>query len=112
MIVYGRNPVREALRGRRRVLAVWAATNAAREPWLEGVRVQLARGEEIAQRCGSEAHQGVCAEVDPYPYANADALLRDRDDADLVEVGELGDRQQQAGEQGGGEERGAEHGGP
>lgn len=92
MIVYGRNPVREALRGRRRVLAVWAATNAAREPWLEGVRVQLARGEEIAQRCGSEAHQGVCAEVDPYPYANADALLR-APEAFLVALDEVTDPQ-------------------
>jgi 23S rRNA (guanosine2251-2'-O)-methyltransferase len=31
--------------------------------------------EEIAARCGSDAHQGVCAEVDPYPYASGDDLL-------------------------------------
>ena len=35
MIVYGRNPVREALRGRRSVKRVWASTGAAREAWLE-----------------------------------------------------------------------------
>ena len=37
MIVYGRNAVREALRGRRNVTRLWADKNAAREPWLEGV---------------------------------------------------------------------------
>ena len=37
MIVYGRNPVREALRGRRRVERVWATPGAAREEWLSGV---------------------------------------------------------------------------
>jgi 23S rRNA (guanosine2251-2'-O)-methyltransferase len=31
--------------------------------------------EEIASRCGSDAHQGVCAEVDPYPYADGSELL-------------------------------------
>jgi 23S rRNA (guanosine2251-2'-O)-methyltransferase len=31
--------------------------------------------EEIAARCGSDAHQGVCAEVDPYPYADAAELI-------------------------------------
>lgn len=75
MIVYGRNPVREALRGRRRVAQVWAAKGAAQEPWLRGARVSPARGDEIAARCGSEAHQGICAEVGPYPYADAAALL-------------------------------------
>lgn len=76
MIVYGRNPVREALRGRRRVTEVWATTHAAREPWLDGTRVQLATSEEIAQRSGSDAHQGICAAATPYPYADAAALLR------------------------------------
>ena len=77
MIVYGRNPVREALAGRRRhaVEEVWATQGAAREPWLRGVRVRTVRGEEIAARCGSEAHQGVCAEAGPYPYAGARELL-------------------------------------
>ncbi|HEV7882843.1 MAG TPA: RNA methyltransferase substrate-binding domain-containing protein, partial [Solirubrobacteraceae bacterium] len=35
MILYGRNPVREALRaGRRRIEGIWATERAAREPWL------------------------------------------------------------------------------
>ena len=39
VIVYGRNPVREALRGRRAVHAVWATARAARQDWLAGVDV-------------------------------------------------------------------------
>ncbi len=75
-VLYGRNPVHEALRaGRRRVHGVWATAGAAKEPWLEGVRVTVAGAGEIAERCGSDAHQGVCAEADRYPYADPGALL-------------------------------------
>jgi len=42
---------------------------------LEGVRVHTATPEEIARRCGSGAHQGICAEVGGYPYVSADELL-------------------------------------
>jgi 23S rRNA (guanosine2251-2'-O)-methyltransferase len=77
VILYGRNPVREALRGRRAgsVADVWATSGAAREPWLEGVDVRVATAQEIEHRCGSGAHQGVCAEVGPYPYAAVEELL-------------------------------------
>jgi len=77
VIVYGRNPVREALRGRRAraVTEVWATAGAAREPWLEGVPVRGASAEEIEGRCGSAAHQGICAQAGPYPYASAGQLL-------------------------------------
>jgi 23S rRNA (guanosine2251-2'-O)-methyltransferase len=74
MVIYGRNPVREALRGRRRVHRLWATPAAAREGWAPA-RVTVASAEEIAERCGSDAHQGVCALVDPYPYADAAELL-------------------------------------
>jgi len=78
VIVYGRNPVREALRGRRArsVGEVWVSEGAAREPWLAGVAVRAAAAEEIERRCGSSAHQGMCADAGPYPYADADELLR------------------------------------
>jgi 23S rRNA (guanosine2251-2'-O)-methyltransferase len=81
MVVYGRNPVREAIRGPRTVIAVWATKNALREPWLEaaGVRVATASAEEIEARCGSQDHQGICAEVSHFVYAHADALLRATD---------------------------------
>ncbi|HWK25102.1 MAG TPA: 23S rRNA (guanosine(2251)-2'-O)-methyltransferase RlmB [Solirubrobacter sp.] len=69
MVIYGRNPVREALRGWRKVHKVWAT---APEEW---PRATAASAEEIEERAGSDAHQGVCALVDPYPYADATELL-------------------------------------
>lgn len=93
MIVYGRNPVREALRaGRRPVERVWATRRAAAEPWLRGVAVSEARPEAIEARCGSPAHQGICAEVGPYPYADADELLATPDPL-IVALDELEDPQ-------------------
>lgn len=79
MIVYGRNAVREALRGRRRVQRVFATERAAREVWLGGVETVLAEAWEIEERCGSPDHQGLCAEVGPYPYVEADSLLEPGD---------------------------------
>ena len=79
MIVYGRNPVREALRGRRDVSKVWATSGAAREDWLGGVDAQPAGDDELEQLCGSPDHQGVCADAAPYPYADAADLLGDED---------------------------------
>jgi 23S rRNA (guanosine2251-2'-O)-methyltransferase len=77
VIVYGRNPVREALRGRRAHVVgdVWATAAAAREPWLAGVEVRLCGADEIERRCGSAAHQGICAEAGPYPYAGVEDIL-------------------------------------
>jgi 23S rRNA (guanosine2251-2'-O)-methyltransferase len=83
VIVYGRNPVREALRGRRRVHRVYATDKAATEVWLGDVDVAIAEPHEIEERCGSADHQGVCAEVQAYPYADADSLL-DSEDALVV----------------------------
>jgi 23S rRNA (guanosine2251-2'-O)-methyltransferase len=77
MVLYGRNPVREALRGRRAATVedVWATPSAAREPWLSGVPVRRASAQEIERRCASTAHQGVCAGAGAYPYASARELL-------------------------------------
>jgi 23S rRNA (guanosine2251-2'-O)-methyltransferase len=81
VILYGRNPVREALRGRRRheIGEIMATGGAAREPWLQGLAVRVASAEEITARCGSEAHQGICAEAGAYPYAGAAELLAQRE---------------------------------
>ena len=87
MVVYGRNPVREALRGRRRVHRIWAVD----EGW-SGAPVTRASNDEIAARCGSDAHQGVCAEVDPYPYADAGELLATPDPL-IVALDEVTDPQ-------------------
>ena len=60
-VVYGRRPVAEARRGRRRVRRVWTSKD-------------LDQG-ELSRLAGSPDHQGVVAEVDPYPYADPGALL-------------------------------------
>jgi len=75
MIVYGRNPVREAIRGPRTVSTVWATKNAAREGWVAAAGPLVVGAEEIERRCGSPGHQGVCAEVSAYRYASAEDLL-------------------------------------
>jgi 23S rRNA (guanosine2251-2'-O)-methyltransferase len=79
VIVYGRNAVREALRGKRRVQRVFATERAAREVWLGGVKTVVAEAWEIEERCGSPDHQGLCAEAGPYPYVEADSLLEPAD---------------------------------
>lgn len=81
MTIYGRNPVREALSGRRAsaISAVLATQRVAAEPWLAEVKVQVAPAEEIADRCGSESHQGICAQAGAYPYVEAQSLLQSAD---------------------------------
>jgi 23S rRNA (guanosine2251-2'-O)-methyltransferase len=77
VILYGRNPVFEALRGRRAkaVVDVWATAPAAREPWLKQAGARIVTSEEIERRCGSSVHQGVCADAGPFPYTSAQELL-------------------------------------
>ena len=77
MIVYGRNPVREAIRGPRIVKRIWATKNAIREPWLSPVATTVveAKAEELERIAGSPSHQGVCAEVSAFHYADAAELL-------------------------------------
>jgi 23S rRNA (guanosine2251-2'-O)-methyltransferase len=79
VIVYGRNPVREALRGRRTVKRVWAGARAAQEDWLSGVDVQVVADEELERLCGSPDHQGICAETPAYDYADPGSLLAGED---------------------------------
>jgi len=90
VIVYGRNAVREALRGRRTVQRVFATERAAREVWLGGVETVIEDQWQIEERCGSPEHQGLCAEVGPYPYADADSLL-DPGDALVLALDEVQD---------------------
>jgi 23S rRNA (guanosine2251-2'-O)-methyltransferase len=77
LIIYGRNPVREALRGKRKVTRVWADENAAKESWLEGVDVKRVQPGDLDSLSGSPDHQGVAADAGDYPYADAGSLLAD-----------------------------------
>ena len=71
--VYGRRAVREALRGPREVLELWATERArAAEPWLqEAPRVQVKLDRELVEAAGTRDHQGVLAWCEPYRYADA-----------------------------------------
>lgn len=60
-IIYGRNPVEEAERGRRQVLRIWRAPETPETKLLE--------------ICGSPDHQGIVAEVEPFPYVQGEDLL-------------------------------------
>ena len=74
--IYGRRAVAEAERGRRRVHRVWRAPETT--------------AEELERLCGSPDHQGVVAEVDPYPYADPSGLL-DAKDALVVVLDQVQD---------------------
>jgi 23S rRNA (guanosine2251-2'-O)-methyltransferase len=75
-VLYGRNPIFEALRsGRREVKRIWATSGAAKEPWLDGILLEPADGDWLTQRAGSPDHQGLVADVAPYPYADPADLL-------------------------------------
>lgn len=75
-LIYGKRPVAEAERGRRAVRRVWRAPEVS--------------GDELERLCGSPDHQGVVAEVDPYPYADPGFLLS-RDGALLVALDQVQD---------------------
>lgn len=94
MILYGRNPVREALRaGRRQMGEIWATERVlAREPAFSQAGARLARPEEIERRAGSPDHQGVCAEAGGYPYVSGGELLM-REAPFIVALDELQDPQ-------------------
>jgi 23S rRNA (guanosine2251-2'-O)-methyltransferase len=74
-LVYGRRPVREALRGPREVLELWAGERALRsEVWLREVerpRVQGKLERELSEAAGTRDHQGVVAWCEPFRYAEA-----------------------------------------
>ncbi|MDE3025240.1 MAG: 23S rRNA (guanosine(2251)-2'-O)-methyltransferase RlmB [Acidobacteriota bacterium] len=78
--VYGRRPVREALRGRREVLELWATERAvSSEDWLRGLerpRVHVKLDRELTEAAGTRDHQGVLAWCEPYRYADAYELAR------------------------------------
>jgi len=75
-IVYGRRPVAEAKRGRRRVRRVWTTDDLP--------------ASELNRLAGSPDHQGVVAEVDPFPYADAGSLLG-AEDAVVVALDQVQD---------------------
>lgn len=74
-LVYGRRAVREALRGRRQVLELWATERAVKAAgWLsevDGPRAQVKLERTLSEAVGTRDHQGVVAWCEPYRYADA-----------------------------------------
>jgi 23S rRNA (guanosine2251-2'-O)-methyltransferase len=72
--LYGRRAVREAVRGRREVLELWATERALKaETWLREIerpRVQVKLERELSEAAGTRDHQGVLAWCEPYRYAD------------------------------------------
>jgi 23S rRNA (guanosine2251-2'-O)-methyltransferase len=90
VILYGRNPVREAARGPRQLQRVWATAAAAREDWLAALAPMVVAEHDVESLAGTDDHQGVCAEVEEYRYADPSALLQ-ADDALVVALDEVQD---------------------
>jgi 23S rRNA (guanosine2251-2'-O)-methyltransferase len=64
--------VREALRGPREVLELWATERAVKaEGWLRETKVATKLEREITEAAGTRDHQGVLAWCEPYKYADA-----------------------------------------
>ncbi len=88
-LIYGRNPVREALRGRRRIHTVWLSSGRPGEElqqavagWAAGAgsrppEMRFATPSQLAALVGSPDHQGIVAAVDSYAYVEPETLLHD-----------------------------------
>lgn len=96
-IVYGVNPVKEALRGTRRAFELFVA-GEVREKRLEavlktaaekGVPVRHRERRDLDRLCGTPHHQGIALRVEAFKYASLEDILsgwRDRGESGLVLV--------------------------
>ena len=83
-LLYGINPVLEALRSNRRAFELYVAgsiTDKRLEKLLKlasekGIPVRNREKIDIARLCGSEHHQGVVLKVEPFAYAELDDILQ------------------------------------
>ena len=69
---------------------MFASERAAQEVWLGDIETVIEETWQLEERCGSPDHQGICAEVGPYPYVDADSLL-EPDDALVLALDEVQD---------------------
>ena len=83
-LIYGLNPVREALRGeRRRPLELTVATGPRPPRLVElvaaaeaaGVPVRYRERRDLDRLAGTSHHQGVLLALEPFPYSELDELL-------------------------------------
>lgn len=82
-LVYGKNPVREALRAGRRTTRILLAATVSRSVEQEflalaaahGVRIERLTVAELTRMAQTSKHQGVAAEVEPFAYARVQDIL-------------------------------------
>jgi 23S rRNA (guanosine2251-2'-O)-methyltransferase len=82
-IIYGLNPVTEALRGTRRIFELFIAGSSSDKRVEKLLALAAERKIPVRQRekadlgrlCGTEHHQGVALKVEPFPYAELDDVL-------------------------------------
>ncbi|MGQ9560263.1 MAG: 23S rRNA (guanosine(2251)-2'-O)-methyltransferase RlmB [Candidatus Oleimicrobiaceae bacterium] len=82
-LVYGKNPVREALRAGRRTKRILLAATVSRSVEQEflalaaahGVRVERLTIAQLTRMAQTSKHQGVAAEVEPFAYARVEDIL-------------------------------------
>ncbi len=82
-IVYGINPVREALRSKRRAFELFIAEQAGEQRLARivalaeeaGVSVRRRQRQDLARLCGSEHHQGVVLRTEAFRYAAFEEIL-------------------------------------
>jgi 23S rRNA (guanosine2251-2'-O)-methyltransferase len=82
-LVFGVNPVREALRGTRGVFELYVQSTASDhrlEKILElaqerGVKVIKKERNDLTRMCGSSHHQGMALKVAPFPYTELEDIL-------------------------------------
>ena len=84
-IIYGLNPVMEAMRGTRQIFELFVAGSSADKRMEKLLKLAAERKVPVRQRekadltrlCGIDHHQGVALKVEPFPYADLDDVLAD-----------------------------------
>jgi 23S rRNA (guanosine2251-2'-O)-methyltransferase len=82
-IIYGLNPVMEALRGTRSIYELFLAGSSSDKRVEKLLKLAAERKVPVRQRekadlsrlCGTDHHQGVALKVEPFPYADLDDVL-------------------------------------
>lgn len=82
-IIYGLNPVMEALRGTREIYELFVAGSSSDKRVEKLLKLAAERKVPVRQRekadltrlCSTEHHQGVALKVEPFPYADLDDVL-------------------------------------
>jgi len=82
-IIYGLNPVMEALRGSRQIYELFIAGSTSDKRMEKLLKLAADRKVPVRQRekadltrlCGIDHHQGVALKVEPFPYAELEDIL-------------------------------------